>query len=361
DIVLERQLQEDFEYPQKVNPDLSVSVTRLILKMTAKEPVARFQTWDEVLAEVVRLERQMRQQAATVTQPTAVTGTAALAERAPAADSKKDDALAGDDLRCRYCGQPIQPKALYCGLCGKSVTVPAQESVEDRKQSTIRLKPMQANPPMKGKSAATHLKSIRSNPPANGKPAAPLVPAPRPRSASGHWYSSWGGNVRVVISLCLLAFLGYYAYQKVKYDHDVIIAIKAAIIRAVQPVLEKSRLYVAQGLKGGVQLSHGLIWERFMTKPEPPVDLPKAAPKEMSAPDKTPAPTESSESKPVTESKVAQESDSSPAPAAATVPEAAETAVAVMPEASVQSETPPPPAAPEPSKPKPEPEPAAAP
>ncbi|MFH1476805.1 MAG: serine/threonine-protein kinase, partial [Verrucomicrobiota bacterium] len=64
DIVLERQLQDVFEYPQKVNPALSVSVTQLILKMTAKEPAVRFQTWDEVLAEVVRLERQMRQQAA---------------------------------------------------------------------------------------------------------------------------------------------------------------------------------------------------------------------------------------------------------------------------------------------------------
>src|ERR1035437_6095137 len=214
-IVLERQLQEAFEYPQKVNPDLSTSITRLILKMTAKEPTARFQTWDEVLAEVIRLERQMRKQAAAATQPTAVAGAAALVERAPAADSKKDDALAGDGLRCRYCGKPVQPKALYCGFCGKSVTVPAKEPVEDRKQVTIRLQPIQVNHP------------------ASGKPAA--APAPRPQSASGRWYTSLGGKIRVVISLCLLVFLGYYAYQKAKHDHDVIIPIKAAIIRAVQP------------------------------------------------------------------------------------------------------------------------------
>lgn len=359
-IVLERQLQEAFEYPQKVNPDLSVSVTRLILKMTAKEPTARFQTWDEVLAEVVRLERQMRQQAAASTQPTAVAA-AALAGRTPVADSKKDDALVGGGLRCRYCDNPVQPKALYCGFCGKSVAVPANEPVEDRKQITIRLKPIQNNSTASVKPAVIHLKPMRANPPANGKPAA-APPAPRPRlasaeryggagSISGHWYTSWGGNVRVVISLCLLTFLGYYAYQKIKYDHDVIIPIKAAIIRAVQSVQEKSRL----GLQGGAQLSHRLLWARFLTKPAPPFDLPKAAPKATPVPDETPALAEASES----EAEAAPESESAPVPVAATEPKTTETAVSIKPETPVPSETPPPPAASEP--PKPEPEPAIAP
>ncbi|MBU1856184.1 MAG: protein kinase, partial [Verrucomicrobia bacterium] len=338
DIVMERQLQEAFEYPQKVNPDLSVSVTRLILKMTAKEPTARFQTWDEVLAEVVRLERQMRQQAA-------VAGAAALTERPPAADSKKNDnILAGSGPRCRYCGQPVQPQALYCGFCGKSVVAPAKEPVEDQKQSTIRLKPIHENSTASAKPAAIHLKPMRSKPPVNGKPAAaPPVPASQMRHASGHKHLSWSGNVYMVLSLCLLTFLGYYAYQKIKYDHDVIIPIKAAIIRAVQSVQGKSRLYTAEGLQGGAQLSHRLLWARFMAKPALPVDLPTVAPKETPVPDETPAPIESSESE------VAQESESSPTPAVTTEPKATETAVSATPVAPMQSETPPPPAVSAPS------------
>ncbi|MFH1969289.1 MAG: protein kinase [Verrucomicrobiota bacterium] len=297
DIVLERQLQEAFEYPQKVNPDLSTTVTRLIIKMTAKEPKARFQTWDEVLAEVVRLERQMRHRGASVTQPPAPAGssaaTATVAGQPPSADSKKDSALAGNTRGCPYCGNPIQLQTLYCGFCGKSVTAPVKEPVEDQKQVTIRLKPIQFKSP------------------ANGKSITP-PPAPRPRSASGHWYTSWGGNLRMVLSLCLLAFLGYYAYQKIKYDHDVIIPIKAAIIRAVQSVQEKNRL--------------------------------------DTAPDETPALPKSSESKPVAKSEAAQESELSPPPAAVTAPEATETAISATPKAPVPSETPP---ASEPPKPEP--------
>ena len=283
---------------------------------------------------------------------------AALAERVPAAYSKKDDALAGGGRKCRYCGKPIQPQALYCGFCGKSVATPAKEPVESQKQSTIRLKPIQENSTASAKPAAIHLKPIRLKPPANGKPAAA---SPRPRSASGRWYTSWGGNVRMVISLCLLAFLGYYAYQKIKYDHDVIISIKAASIRAVQSVQEKSLM----GLQGGAQWSHRLLWARFMTKPAPPVDLPEAAPKVPPAlpvdlptvapkatpiPDQPAAPAELSK----LEAEAVPKSKLSPAPAVATEPKATETAVSATP-APVPLETPPPPAASEPPKPKPEP------
>ncbi|MCX6994175.1 MAG: serine/threonine-protein kinase [Kiritimatiellaeota bacterium] len=259
EIVLERQLQEAFAYPQQVNPDLSTSTTRLILKMTAKEPNARFQTWDEVLTEVVRLERQMRKQAAAA---------AALAERVPAADSKKDAALAGDGQKCRYCGKSIQPQALYCGFCGKPVAIPAKEPDADRKQGTIRLKPIQANPPVSNKSVA---------PP-------PVQPMPRPRSASGHKHSTWSGNVCMVLSLCLLTFLGYYTYQKVRYDNNVIIPIKTAIIQAVPPMLEQS----LQGIQAGARW----IYDLFMSRPPPPVDLPKAAPKSELQPTESTATTE---------------------------------------------------------------------
>lgn len=222
DIVLDRQLNETFEHPQKVNPDLSLSITQLILKMTAKDPVARFQNWDEVLTEVVRLERQMRKQAAD----------AALVERSPAGDVLKDGNLVGNVRHfsyCPYCGKPVQPQALYCGFCGKPMVVPPQEQVEDQKQATIRLKPIPANLP------ASTPKSMASS--VSDQPDVPPL-TQRSRNISGRKHLSRGGNVSMMLSLCLLAFLGYYAYQKIKYNNDVIVSIKASAFKFVQTLPE---------------------------------------------------------------------------------------------------------------------------
>ncbi|MFH1476041.1 MAG: hypothetical protein ABIH24_00910, partial [Verrucomicrobiota bacterium] len=175
---------------------------------------------------------------------------------------------------CRYCGKPIQPQARYCGFCGKSLVAPAKELGEDQKQSTIRLKPIQENSTASAKPAVIYCKPIRPKSPVNSKPAA-APPAPRPQNAGQHWYSSWGGNIRMVLSLCLLTFIGYCAYQKFKYDRDMIIPIKAAIVRTVQAGQAQSRM----GLEEGAQLSYRLLWTRFMARPALPVDPPKVEPK----------------------------------------------------------------------------------
>ncbi|MFA5043297.1 MAG: protein kinase [Kiritimatiellia bacterium] len=325
DVVMERQINETFEYPQQINPDLSTGVTRLIVQMTAKDPAARFQTWDEVLTEVVRLERQMRKQAAAATQPAPPAGASGQrpeisAQRSEVSNISAPNVPPENGLKCRSCGKPVQPQALYCGFCGKPVSVPAQQPVENRKQMTIRLKPIRPKSSANGKSAVA--------PP----PPAP-APAPRLRRAPGRWYRSWSGNVRVVISLCLLACIGYYAYQKLKYKRDVSIPIKIAIIRNIQPVFKKSLQYAEQGFRAGSQLSYRLIWARFATNSAPALDPQAAAPKSRPAPDGIPAPAESSDSAPA----VSQEETAAPASA--------------MPEASAQSETPP--AASEPPKPAP--------
>ncbi|MDD5676682.1 MAG: protein kinase [Kiritimatiellae bacterium] len=334
DVVLERQLKEVFEYPQKVNPDLSVSATRLIVKMTAKEPAARFQTWDEVLAEVVRLERQMRQKAAAFTQPAAGAVGTVLSGRTPVADSKNYSALTGTARWCMYCGKPIQPNALYCGFCGKPTVVPPQEPVEDQKQNTIRLKPIDGNPSAGAKPAALNLKLARSRFPSNNNPVA--APEPWPSKAPRRWYKSFGSYVRMLLTLCLLAFLGYYAYQKYICDNDVLVPVKEAIIEVTQPALEE----INAGLQEGEQWSLRLIWAR-LTKPKSPDGLSTVAPEEMAAPDKT---IESSESRP------AQGVESLPA-AETTVPEVNKTAT---PGAQAPWETPSPtPAASEPPKPEP--------
>ncbi len=224
DVVLERQLKEDFEYPQKVNPDLSTGVTRFILKMTAKDPAARFQTWDDVLAEVIRLERQMRNPESSA--------------------SKKEDTRVETTQSfsyCPYCGKQVLPQALFCGFCGKSTVIPTKESGEDRKHMTIRLKPVQDSPAANAKHGSGRAKLLRTKPAADVKPdlapPAPPLPAPRRRG------SSLGKYIRVMISLCLLTFLGYYVYQKTKYDRDIIIPIKVALVRNVPPMIEKVNQY----------------------------------------------------------------------------------------------------------------------
>ncbi|MBI2438086.1 MAG: protein kinase [Lentisphaerae bacterium] len=283
EIVMQRQLQEPLEYPQKVNPDLSTGITRLIVKMTAKEPAARFLSWNEVLAEVIRLERLLRHHAAAASQPAPVAPAGQAAARPPAADSKKDHTRAEAGRICLSCGKPVQAQARYCAFCGKSLAAPAAEPGEDQRRLTIRLKPIRTTRPASAPSGAT-------------PPDQVFVYSPRQRTA-------WGGSLRAVISLGLLAFLGYGAYQKVKYDRNVFIPLKGAIVRAGQSLLERARVYV---------------------KPETSSTKPATA---LPGPEETPAPAESPEAQPG----AAPEVESAAEPAPATEPAATET-----PEAQAQ-------------------------
>lgn len=249
DVVLDRQLNEDFEYPQKVNPDLSTAITRLILKMTAKEPSARFQNWHELLAEVVPLERQLRKQDGVLT------------AQASGADLKKEANLAAGGPVCRYCAKPVHPQAMHCEFCGKPVVAQAQAPVENLKQTTIRLKPV-------AEISAARAELVRLKSPLNRARAnAPAVQTCRP---SRRWYKSWGGNVRMFVTVCLLVFLGCYAYQKTKYDHDICLPLKTAVLRTVRPAFEKIRLHNMWGRQSGTPWKMESLRSLFMSKPPPP-------------------------------------------------------------------------------------------
>lgn len=252
DVVLERQLHEDFEYPQKVNPDLSTAIARLIVKMTAKDPASRFQNWDEALKEIKRQDRQMRQNAIASASP--ASAGAPAAKSAVSNPPKSGILAAGNSKFCQYCGKPIQPKVAYCGDCGKPASPSAMESVGTKKHDTMRLKPIPAAP------------TTRSQ--------AVIPPVIRKQQKS-----NWGGHIRALLSLCLLVFLGYYVYQKVRYNHDVLIPIKAAIIRNVQTIY--GRLSVEKGGRGCV-----------LEKPAPEADESMAAQK-LTPTDEAEVPTES--------------------------------------------------------------------
>ncbi|MBU4198677.1 MAG: protein kinase [Verrucomicrobia bacterium] len=61
-----RRINETVENPQTRNPDLTVGTTRLILKMMAKAPEERYQTWEKVLADIILLERGKQTQSAKI-------------------------------------------------------------------------------------------------------------------------------------------------------------------------------------------------------------------------------------------------------------------------------------------------------
>lgn len=319
DMVLQRRLQEQLEYPQKVNPNLSTGVTRLIVKMTANEPAARFQAWDEVLVEVVRLERQMRSQPVPATPSSAAAaGTDRTAARPPPEKSKKTGAMPEVDRPCRHCGKPVQTQASYCAFCGKPLTAAAAESLRDQRRLTIRLKP------------------IKTARPPTSIPSAAALPGPL-----RHERSSWGGWLRMVIALLLLAFLAYCAYQKVRYNRNVLIPVKAAILRIGHELLTRAHLSVAPeqaptAAETTAPATEETTAPEQMTAPEeptptaaPPVEAPatpaEAAPEADSATTATPAPEPTTTEAAATETPEAQ----TPAEAAATKPaEPAEDAAA---------------------------------
>ncbi|MBI2439865.1 MAG: protein kinase [Lentisphaerae bacterium] len=310
EIVLQRQLQETFEYPQIVNPDLSTGLTRLIVKMTAKDPAARFQTWNEVLAEVIRLERLQRQfqHGRTASAPAKAAPHPPAAARPPA-EPKKTSAAATAGATCRHCGKPAQAQARYCAFCGKSLAAAAPEPAEDRRRLTIRLKP------------------IRTARPPGAQPAA-APPAPRHSRRSRISYS---GSIRMVVSLGLLAFLAYAGFVKVKYDRNVFIPLKAAIRQTGQALLGRGRALIKP--------------ETTLPPAESPQPVPEETPAEM--------PVAQSEVAPEPEPSAAAASINEPAageqPVPAAEPAATETAATETPDAQTQ----PPPAPGEPETPEP--------
>lgn len=82
-----------------------------------------------------------------------------------------------------------------------------------------------------------------------GKPAvgaSPRRPTPKPRSVSAARRSGPRGrslrgrlrfaeNLRLVVSLALLGFLGYYGYQRVAHDRDILHPLRIRIYREVIP------------------------------------------------------------------------------------------------------------------------------
>lgn len=245
DVVMERQMHEELPDPRELNPELSLTMAEFIQKMIAKDMLVRFQTWSEVLTEIVRMERVLRERTQSAREaPSAKSAvSASVAAATPAAQSPSPDVA----RFCTSCGKPIEGKMRYCAFCGKHLAGSAKSGAARVPHAqTIRLKPIE-------------------NAPVNADVAPAALEIKRP-SALRRRFSFFMDNVRMVFSLLLILFLLFYGYQLLVKENDIMMPIKEAAVERFLPLLggiEESLLNCGESL----QEASRKMWADFKARP----------------------------------------------------------------------------------------------
>ena len=210
--VMDKQVSEPLPPIRQVNPAVSSGAAQLVARMTAKQPDDRHQTWDEVLADVSALEDS-------ATKPS---------EPAPATAPAPVPAPKSKPSVCQHCGGAIRANAAFCRHCGKTLAeIPRAPGAA----AGVRLR-VPAPKPMSKVASASH-------------PAQPSGGRKFSRQRVRAWFSSIMGNLRMVISIALLGFIGYCTYQQLVNGRDVIWPLRVKIKRTYEDVWNKVRLSVS--------------------------------------------------------------------------------------------------------------------
>ncbi|MCA1810116.1 MAG: serine/threonine-protein kinase, partial [Lentisphaerae bacterium] len=197
--VMRRQMDDVLEPPQLFNKELSDATAHLVARMTAKNLDDRIQNWDEVLAEVAAVEKQA---ASNVPVPAP-----ALVPPPPASNAAADEAMG----QCLHCTAPVRLTARFCPRCGKPGNVPGAAKVQ------LRVKP---------------LPELRAARPPHQRMAPASFARPSVTRRRRSFFSWVMDALCLLLSLCLLGFIGFYFYNK-SQGEDIIIPLRANIQRVV--------------------------------------------------------------------------------------------------------------------------------
>ncbi len=200
---LRRQIHDDLEYPRKIAPGISPGTADFVMKMMAKNPARRPQSWEELIGEVSKLQLAAR-----------APGGGAVLEKVNFSGQTMPVAFidSSEVMECPHCAKLVKKKSGTCSACGKSLE--AQASV---KKPTVK------------KKASAVVPRARKTP-----KSAPL-PIAEVRRRSLKKNSGLGENLTLLGSLLLLVFLAFYGYQRMVNRRDILDPMRKRIQSGVMP------------------------------------------------------------------------------------------------------------------------------
>ncbi len=215
---LRRQINDDLEYPGKIAPGISPATADMVMKMMAKNPARRHQSWEELAAEVSKLQLAAR-----------APGAEAVSEKVDFSGQTMPVAFidSSEVMECPHCAKLVKKKSGTCSACGKPLE--ARASV---KKPTVK------------KKASAVVPRARLTP----KPAPLPVAEVRRRPLKNK--SGLSENLTLLGSLLLLVFLVFYGYQRIVNHRDILNPVRKRIRSGVMPDISAMFSEIGRSVSG---------------------------------------------------------------------------------------------------------------